>query len=126
MRAGLAAVAGAGWIGAAVAETAPREWTAEAFARAHQVNAYATEAALNGTVFRFVGTPIAVQRGSDGLPRVTYAVGAAPWRVQAQIAKDAEAAAAEIVPGEPLALVCTGAADGMFFPYVTGCRPAAP
>lgn len=129
MRAMLAAamVIGAAWYGgAAASETALREWTAETFAQAHQINAYATEAALNGTVFRFVGTPIAVQRGPDGLPRVTYAVGAAPWRVQAQIAKEAEGIAAKIRPDVPLTLICTGAADGMMFPYVTGCRAAGP
>lgn len=129
MRAMLAAamVGGAAWYSTARAQDARLpELTAEGFAEAHQRNSYATEADLNGKTFRFTGVPMAVTRGADGLPRVTYAVPAAPWRVQAQIAKEAEGMAAKIAPGEPLALVCTGAADGMLFPFVTGCRAAKP
>lgn len=124
--AGLVAVAAGCGAAARAQDARLPEVTAEAFAEAHQRNAYATEAALKDRPFRFTGVPMAVTRGPDGLPRVTYPVSAGPTRVQAQIAKEAEGIAARIVPGEPLVLVCTGAADGMLFPFVTGCRAAAP
>lgn len=124
--AGLVAVAAGCGAASRAQDARLPEVTAEAFAEAHQRNAYATEAALKDRPFRFTGVPMAVQRWADGLPRVTYATEAGSRRVQAQITKEAEGIAAGIVPGEPLALVCTGAADGMLFPYVTGCRAAVP
>lgn len=102
------------------------EVTAESFGEAHARNGYATEAALKGRTFKFTGVPMAVTAWPDGLPRVTYAVPHGTGRVQAQLVREAIPAAAGIVPGKPLALVCTGAEDGMLFPFVTGCRPIVP
>lgn len=117
---------GVAWCGTAWTEGPPPQPMAEEAAGAHRRNARATEALLHGKTSRSTGVPVAAARRADGSPRVTYAVAAGPTRVQARIAKGAEAMAAKIVPGEPLAPVCTGAADGMVSPYVTGCRPAEP
>ena len=102
------------------------ELTAERFSETYAANGYATEAALKGRTFRFVGVPMAVTEWADGLPRVTYAVPSGVGRVQAGLVREAVPDASGIVPGRPLALVCTGSERGMLFPAVTGCRVARP
>lgn len=112
------------WSGAAAAAEM-REVTPASYAAAHRRNSFAAEADLTGKPFRFVGVPVQVGRGPNGLPMLHYEVSVGLMRVQAILARDAAASAAGIEVGRRIALICDTATWDLF-PQVTGCRPEAP